>query len=620
MHLDLPFLLALAGTASSALVQTAQVLPSDTALLAAPNALIQPNVYSPLATSSARGVPHLRSRRKQQRVLCDHNAPKHGTKDEKHRVTPVDLKDNFDWVYNWTSLGDSYTAAPGAGKRISDDEDDKCLQFHGSYASILNQICSSREGDGRKWNFIACSGDTTKEIRQQVAWLSKQSQDLVTLTAGGNDAFLSDILGACIYAVLDNKLCEKSQKRSKDVIDSILKTNITTVLNELHPKMAEGGIVVYSLYSRFFNETTTHCSSKSMNLMSDSSLGTWTRKLREELNQLVLDANKQIKLAIEEVRDKKKMRIEIVEPDEYIGAIHGRMCEDGQSDDYNNAKNGNMAFTMLDFNSHTPTKKVRSIEDEKESLRYHSLSLLPKRNVVESLKARGLGDFWTGLTDGSKVKDWVKKKLTTLELMSSFHLNLVGNTIVAGLVLQAIENARRKLAEEERDRKCMWPPVTDARCMRRELGAPQRKDDGEPDVTTAVKAFCKKYKGHRPNNGTGTFSLNPHLPLLKIHGTALTGLVDGYSSGYPVRERTSYWYYSFWIASDYNPPRKPQFSKSFFRTCEPDPIEEDLCVHLLLGGMNFCDPNSGLTHGTEIEDGCSKFVRPSGISGRFLRR
>ena len=56
----------------------------------------------------------------------------------------------------------------------------------------------------RKFNFLTCSGATTETIlRDQIDTLAAYSQDIITVTAGGNDAYLVEILNQCVFEWVD---------------------------------------------------------------------------------------------------------------------------------------------------------------------------------------------------------------------------------------------------------------------------------------------------------------------------------------------------------------------------------------------------------------------------------
>lgn len=120
-------------------------------------------------------------------------------------ITPVDLNDtllsdatvlkaredkkpdptDLGWIRRWAAIGDSFTAGIGAGNLYSQtDEDKRCSRYDRSYAAKLEQAI----GDAN-FQYLACSGDRTLQINQQVKKL-EGNLDFVILTGGGNDLCL----------------------------------------------------------------------------------------------------------------------------------------------------------------------------------------------------------------------------------------------------------------------------------------------------------------------------------------------------------------------------------------------------------------------------------------------
>ena len=103
--------------------------------------------------------------------------------------TPQAVMDpqDFTWIRNWAAIGDSYTAGIGSGDLWSDREADyKCSRYDLSYPALLKHAIGPQVDD---FQYLACSGDRTADIYKQASQLFYM-QDLVVLTAGGNDLCL----------------------------------------------------------------------------------------------------------------------------------------------------------------------------------------------------------------------------------------------------------------------------------------------------------------------------------------------------------------------------------------------------------------------------------------------
>jgi lysophospholipase L1-like esterase len=70
------------------------------------------------------------------------------------------------------------------------DEAWKCSRYDYSWPQIVNYALGSTV---KRFQFEACSGDRTAQIHDQVDKL-EESQDVVMLTAGGNDLCLVSLL------------------------------------------------------------------------------------------------------------------------------------------------------------------------------------------------------------------------------------------------------------------------------------------------------------------------------------------------------------------------------------------------------------------------------------------
>ncbi len=112
---------------------------------------------------------------------------------------PLTDVDDFSWIQTWSAVGDSFTAGIGSGKLLSDDPSDvKCSRYDYSYPAIMNRFFGPSV---TSFTYTACSGAVTPDISSQIDALP-HGQDLVVLTAGGNDLCLVSAPDAIL------KLCE----------------------------------------------------------------------------------------------------------------------------------------------------------------------------------------------------------------------------------------------------------------------------------------------------------------------------------------------------------------------------------------------------------------------------
>lgn len=235
---------------------------------------------------------------------------------------------------NFAVLGDSYAAGIGAGEVLKGEDDKKCSRYDEAYGFVLNKLADGKPD----FQFKACSGDTSADIKKQVSALKDKSQDLVTMSAGGNDALLSEILKDCIFLPTSDEKCDEALGKSRKVIDGELQGNIKSLLKLLDGKVKDGGVVLYTLYATFFNSETDPCDHQTWNMLEgiipiDNGMKL-TKDLRRKLNKLVTDANAKIASAIKAFGGgTDRIKVMPVAWDEYAVASKGRFCEIDQKEE-----------------------------------------------------------------------------------------------------------------------------------------------------------------------------------------------------------------------------------------------------------------------------------------------
>ncbi len=98
----------------------------------------------------------------------------------------------------YVALGDSYSSGVGNPPYIPENPDHGCLRSEKSaYPDILAKDLGLSAGN-YAFNFIACSGATSDDMRaNQLAELGPSTK-LVTVTAGGDDVHFADVLKDCV--------------------------------------------------------------------------------------------------------------------------------------------------------------------------------------------------------------------------------------------------------------------------------------------------------------------------------------------------------------------------------------------------------------------------------------
>ncbi|KAH9864717.1 hypothetical protein J1614_010653 [Plenodomus biglobosus] len=176
-------------------------------------------------------------------------------------MDPYDLSE----IKTWAALGDSYASGIGAGQQLGSILADAwfCSRWSKAYPYILNQKAELGTGT-RDFQFLACSGYTSNQIKdEQVSKLKDGSQQLITLSSGGNDVYLSSILNACVYQVSvltdANKKCQEALDKASETIDKELGDWLDSLYSALKTKLSADGKIYVTGYSQFWNSETARC-------------------------------------------------------------------------------------------------------------------------------------------------------------------------------------------------------------------------------------------------------------------------------------------------------------------------------------------------------------------------
>lgn len=156
-------------------------------------------------------------------------------------------------VNEWTAMGDSYASGVGAGEQPVDDTN-RCFRFPNAYPAILQAGDGSLQPNPKKWNNVACSGNTATQILDKEfldepeddgnngirpAWGDKP--EFVTLTMGGNDIGILNLILTCVLSFkLWGKDCEEVIQEGTDIVQSDqLQTNFKAVIKKAYTRGRE---------------------------------------------------------------------------------------------------------------------------------------------------------------------------------------------------------------------------------------------------------------------------------------------------------------------------------------------------------------------------------------------
>ncbi|THC88424.1 hypothetical protein EYZ11_012126 [Aspergillus tanneri] len=279
-------------------------------------------------------------------------------------TTEFDQTD-LSFIKRMAAIGDSYSAGIGAGDRLGtivealDPKSDwACSRYDHAYPYLIHTDERLGDQDARTFQFKSCSGAVIDNvINDQIPNISG-NQQVILLSAGGNDAELSNILNQCIFqwavfnpnqvnaaktaALADPKYawaktfdwdslglgCDGQLARTKKLIagDAFSKS-LDSVISAAKAKLgSDWSTWIYKLY----------------NLFQDTEK--LTKGHRKTMNDLVDAVNSQISAAVKRAGDKVKF----VDYDSYVGHFNGRFCEDGvdESTVESNTRTGLMFYEL----------------------------------------------------------------------------------------------------------------------------------------------------------------------------------------------------------------------------------------------------------------------------------
>ncbi|KAK2669954.1 SGNH hydrolase superfamily [Fusarium oxysporum f. sp. vasinfectum] len=287
------------------------------------------------------------------------------------------------------AIGDSYSAGIGAGDRLGSifdafksGSDFACARYDHAYPYLINQDDRIGDPSKRKFQFLSCSGAVIKDVVDKQIPEMDSGQDAITLSIGGNDVGLINLLNSCIYqmgvftkeqaaaakliAEVDkdyawakdfdwdslSRGCEGQIEYSKSLATSdTFGKNLDGVLSAAKNKLNNGAKIYVTGYAKFFSE----------DLSDDCDKVTWTTWLyklenlgqpaayltkvrRAEMNNLVDYVNGQLRSAVARAGDS----VRFIDYDHLLTKYRGRYCEPGvdESTSESNTRQGLMFYEL----------------------------------------------------------------------------------------------------------------------------------------------------------------------------------------------------------------------------------------------------------------------------------
>ena len=249
------------------------------------------------------------------------------TRQDPQNIDPED----FSWVKNWAAVGDSYAAGVGSGQRLSGAGNWWCSRYDHSYAALVNADLTAGGPKGRTFNYWPCSGATNDKVIGQLDALGDRSQDMVTISSGGNDVGFSDLLNECVYQWSPHTnywtdACQNQITKSHDLIhDHGFAQALDRVIETARNKVRPSGSIFWVGYGFFFDDSDGQC-----NGISWGSWKAWpwyqylSQDHRRKMNDLVTDINNAIQSAVSRAES-----VIFVDWNPYSVDTYGRFCERG---------------------------------------------------------------------------------------------------------------------------------------------------------------------------------------------------------------------------------------------------------------------------------------------------
>ncbi|KAF4982276.1 hypothetical protein FZEAL_2062 [Fusarium zealandicum] len=133
--------------------------------------------------------------------------------------------DDLTFIKKIAAVGDSYSAGIGPGDGLQGEGDENCRRYDHSYPYLINEDERLVDPPKRKFQFKSCSGAVAENTVESQIPSIDLDQQVILLSAGGNDAELVNILNHEPWAegwdwTTSTRSCQSQLQASKDIINS----------------------------------------------------------------------------------------------------------------------------------------------------------------------------------------------------------------------------------------------------------------------------------------------------------------------------------------------------------------------------------------------------------------
>ncbi|KAL8902721.1 MAG: hypothetical protein Q9207_004433 [Kuettlingeria erythrocarpa] len=424
------------------------------------------------------------------------------------------------WIKTWAAVGDSYAAGIGAGERLGGLGDYFCSRTNESYPNLINS--DNRLGDpaSRTFTFWACSGAKTPSVANtQVASLKDNSQQMITISTGGNDIGLVDILNHCIFQWNPSAFstCNSYLKSAQETIDSDgFSNDLDALLDKAKGKLTADGIAYWTGYAQFFGVDDNQCDSVTWSFFFAFFRREYlTLERRTAMNSLVINVNRKILEAVQRAGD----QFVFVDYDSYYQSTLARFCEKGYAEPFGN-REGLLFYeyyTDDTVDPDTPDGKTsppgRSGNPVMDGTFEGDINAMVKEftknngsDVESKFLEAPLGNAQVNTNPSPEQKDvGVQVSVLPDSYGRVLHPRRGGHTLISNLVLWHMQAQRaKKLNQHVPDQttdgdscpKDAGPALPTPRCGEGSIAA----EDSivamkQPGIETAYKSFCTEMDG-----------------------------------------------------------------------------------------------------------------------------
>ncbi|HEV7829507.1 MAG TPA: SGNH/GDSL hydrolase family protein [Pseudonocardiaceae bacterium] len=203
------------------------------------------------------------------------------------RLSQAPVTEALDYV----ALGDSYSSGVGTG--VYDAASGACERSPLSYPPLW-----AAEHHPASFEFVACSGARTADVRANQISALGPTTDLVTITIGGNDAGFGPVLQTCTVAESD-RTCIAAVDAAEAFERSVLRERLARTYAAIRAAAPHAHVVVLG-YPRLFELTSGCADPQAPNLVR-------RRKLNEGadvLNSVIRSVSQQYGFSFTDVRDR----------------------------------------------------------------------------------------------------------------------------------------------------------------------------------------------------------------------------------------------------------------------------------------------------------------------------